>query len=83
MLVGHILKETIRRFADFPIATKLSKKQPRLLVFSVDVLEGQTVAFDSYEKADGIRKSEYGQYNKADKAYEHVIKYRGYDWRQH
>jgi predicted acylesterase/phospholipase RssA len=71
------LKETIQRFADFPIATKLSEKQPRLLVFSVDVLEGQTVAFDSYEKENGIRKSEYGQYNKVDKAYEHVIKYRG------
>jgi NTE family protein len=43
----------------------------------VDVLEGQTVAFDSYEKADGVRKSEYGQYIDEDKRYEHVIKYRG------
>jgi NTE family protein len=71
------LQQTIGRFADFPIATKLSEKQPRLLVFSVDVLEGQTVAFDSYEKADGVRKSEYGQYNNEAKEYEHVIKYRG------
>jgi NTE family protein len=70
------LQHTMRRFADFPIATKFSEKQPRLLIFSVDVLEGQTVAFDSYEKADGIRKSEYGQYTK-DKGYQHVIKYRG------
>src|SRR5437660_10507433 len=48
------LQDTISRFADFPIATRFSEKQPRLLVFSVDVLEGQTVAFDSYEKADGV-----------------------------
>jgi NTE family protein len=43
----------------------------------VDVLEGQTVAFDSYEKADGVRKSEYGQYDVQNNRYEHVIKYRG------
>ena len=71
------LQHTIQRFADFPIATRFCEKQPRLLVFSVDVLEGETVAFDSYEKADGIRKSEYGQYNNENKRYEHVIKYRG------
>ena len=71
------LQKTIRNFVDFPIATKLSEKQPRLLVFSVDVLEGQTVAFDSYEKADGVRKSEYGKYNNEAKEYGHVIKYRG------
>jgi NTE family protein len=71
------LQDTIQRFADFPIATRFCEKQPRLLVFSVDVLEGQTVAFDSYEKADGVRKSEYGQYIDEDKGYEHVIKYRG------
>ena len=29
-------------------------------MFSVDVAEGVTVAFDSYPKADGSRKSEYG-----------------------
>ncbi|MGC2573842.1 MAG: patatin-like phospholipase family protein, partial [Candidatus Nitrosopolaris sp.] len=72
------LQETIEHFAaDFPIATKFSKNQPRFLVFSVDVLEGQTVAFDSYEKVDGTRKSEYGHYNNESKEYEHVIKYPG------
>jgi NTE family protein len=71
------LKETIQHFADFPIATKFSENQPRFLVFSVDVLAGQTVAFDSYEKADGTRKSEYGHYNDKSKEYGHVIKYRG------
>jgi NTE family protein len=71
------LQETIRHFVDFPIATKFSEKQPRLLVFSVDVLEGQTITFDSYEKADGIRKSVYGCYNNGNKSYDHVINYRG------
>ncbi len=73
---NYPLQHTIRRFADFPIATKFSEKQPRLLIFSVDVLEGQTVAFDSYEKVEGVRKSEYGQYIK-DKGYQHVVKYQG------
>jgi NTE family protein len=70
------LKRTILEFARFPIATKFKEKQPRLLVFSVDVSEGQTVTFDSYEKADGSRKSEYGKYTRAD-GYQHVIKYSG------
>jgi NTE family protein len=74
---NELLQQTIGHFAHFPIATKFSEKQPRFVVFSVDVLEGQTVAFDSYEKADGIRKSEYGHYNNKAKEYEHVIKYRG------
>jgi len=38
-------------------------------VFSVDVAEGMTVTFDSYPKADGSRKSEYGN--------EQVIRYPG------
>jgi NTE family protein len=71
------LQDTIQRFTKFPIATRFCEKQLRLLVFSVDVLEGKTVAFDSYEKADGFRKSEYGQYYHEDKRYEHVIKYEG------
>jgi NTE family protein len=32
------------------IATSWDKKQPRLLVVSVDVAEGKTVTFDSYHK---------------------------------
>ena len=33
-------------------------------MFSVDVSEGETVTFDSYPKADGLRKSEYGREDK-------------------
>ncbi|MCC2648055.1 MAG: Patatin-like phospholipase, partial [Nitrososphaeraceae archaeon] len=68
------LKQTILKFAKFPIATSFKNAQPRLLIFSVDVAEGETVTFDSYPKADGSRKSEYGKHmNKKD--YVNVIKY--------
>ena len=60
------LKESIQCFASLlPISTtfhKDNRKEPRLLIFSVDVLEGETVTFDSYPKSDGSRKSEYGKY---------------------
>ena len=75
------LKKSIHHFARrLPIATtfhKNNRKEPRLLVFSVDVLEGETVTFDSYPKSDGSRKSEYGKYEKESRAYQHVIKYPG------
>jgi hypothetical protein len=48
----------------FPIATSSNLNQPRLLLVSVDVLEGAVVTFDSYPKLDGTRKSEYGEYIK-------------------
>jgi NTE family protein len=53
------LIETIGNFATFPIATAYEENQPRLLITSVDIAEGKTITFDSYEKADGIRKTEY------------------------
>jgi NTE family protein len=68
------LRETILHFAECPIATSSEENQPRLLVFAVDIAEGETVTFDSYAKADGSRKSEYGNYTE-EKGYEHVIKY--------
>ncbi len=75
------LKDTIQYFAGLlPIATafhKNNRKEPRLLIFSVDVLEGETVTFDSYPKSDGTRKSEYGKCEKKTGAYQHVIKYPG------
>jgi NTE family protein len=77
------LRESIRKYAKFPIATTFKEKdgqdqvqhqqQPRLLIFSVDVAEGITVRFDSYDK-ENSRKSEYGKYTKG-KGYEHVIEY--------
>ena len=75
------LKETINGSIKFPIGTSNHNKEPRLLAISVDVEEGETVTFDSYEKSDGIRKSEYGDYKPRDNngkkkgTYEHTIKY--------
>jgi NTE family protein len=68
------LRESIERYARFPILTDFNNKQPRLLVCSVDVAEGVTVTFDSYPKADGSRKSEYGNYDNQS-GYENVIDY--------
>jgi NTE family protein len=47
---------------------------------AVDVQEGSTVVFDSYEKADGSRKTEYGRYGQefahnGNEGFEHVIRY--------
>ncbi|HXT83295.1 MAG TPA: patatin-like phospholipase family protein, partial [Verrucomicrobiae bacterium] len=68
------LQDSIEKYATFPIATDFFKTdvplpyqqypQPRLLVFSVDVTEGETVSFDSYPKSDGSRRSEYGDKSK-------------------
>ena len=69
------LKESINGSIKFPIATSNHDKEPRLLAISVDVEEGETVTFDSYEKSDKIRKSEYGDYNEKKGTYEHTIKY--------
>lgn len=53
------LQRTIQNFAEFPISTAFKENQPRLLITSVDIAEGKTITFDSYEKAAGIRKTEY------------------------
>jgi predicted acylesterase/phospholipase RssA len=54
------LRNSIEKFAKFPIATSFEKGEPRLLVISVDAAEGTTVIFDSYEKEQGTRETEYG-----------------------
>jgi len=77
------LKQSLEKFAKFPIATSYERKEPRLLLVAVDVQEGSTVVFDSYEKEDGSRKTEYGRYgsefahdrNGNDEGFEHVIRY--------
>ena len=69
------LEESITKYAKFPILTNRKNKQPRLLVFSVDVAEGVTVTFDSYPKADGSRKSEYGKYLEEKGKFENIINY--------
>jgi predicted acylesterase/phospholipase RssA len=80
------LKESLEKFAKFPISTSLENGEPRLLLVAVDVQEAVPVVFDSYEKEDGTRKSEYGRYGRMkfdgsrknteeDDTYEHVIRY--------
>ena len=79
------LKESLEKFARFPISTSFENGEPRLLLVAVDVQEATPVVFDSYEKEDGTRKSEYGRYGKMkpdgsaknpeNEAFEHVIRY--------
>ncbi|MGB0027441.1 MAG: patatin-like phospholipase family protein [Nitrososphaeraceae archaeon] len=76
------LKRSLERFAKFPIATTFDERasltKPRLILVSVDVAEGAAVVFDSYEKEDGTRKSEYGKYlvqNGKEVGFTHVIRY--------
>ena len=57
------LEQTIKRYSkaksdekkdddDLRIATSWDKREPRLLVISLDVADGKTVAFDSYHRED-------------------------------
>ena len=80
------LKESLEKFAKFPISTSFENNEPRLLLVAVDVQELTPVVFDSYEKEDGTRKSEYGRYGRVksgrserdpenNEGFEHVIKY--------
>ena len=79
------LKESLEKFAKFPILTRFEDNEPRLLLVAVDVQEAIPVVFDSYEKVDGTRKSEYGRYGriKSDnltksqdkEGFEYVIRY--------
>jgi NTE family protein len=80
------LKESLEKFAKFPISTSFEKGEPRLLLVAVDVQEATPVVFDSYEKEDGTRKSEYGRYGRMKSsdssaksrdngAFEYVIRY--------
>ena len=59
---NQYLKESLERFAKFPIATSYDDNQPRLILTAVDVMDGKPVVFDSYAKEDGTRKTEYGRY---------------------
>ena len=80
------LKERLGKVAKFPISTSLENDEPRLLLVAVDVQELSPVVFDSYEKEDGTRKSEYGRYGRVKSGraeknpedteeFEHVIRY--------
>ena len=81
------LKQSLEKFAKFPISTSFENNEPRLLLIAVDIQEGVPVVFDSYEKEDGTRKSVYGKYygsefneqsenhNANNGEFEHVIRY--------
>jgi NTE family protein len=72
------LRDSLERFVNFPIKSANEENQPRLLLVTVDVADGSPVIFDSYAKADGTRKSEYGRYVKEDgkeRGFEHIIRY--------
>jgi NTE family protein len=76
------LKKSLEKFAKFPIATSYHNNEPRLLLVSIDVQDGTAVVFDSYEKEDGTRKTEYGRYGPEfargrnnHEGFEHVIRY--------
>ena len=73
------LRESLEKFAKFPIATAHEENQPRLLLVAVDVADGTPVVFDSYAKEDGSRKSEYGRYiteeDGKEVGFDHVIRY--------
>jgi NTE family protein len=80
------LKESLEKFVKFPISTSFENDEPRLLLVAVDVQELTPVVFDSYEKEDGTRKSEYGRYGRVKSGrsekdpenteeFEHVIRY--------
>jgi predicted acylesterase/phospholipase RssA len=68
------------KFADFPIRTSYDENLPRYLLVTVDVENGETIAFDSYTKADGSRKTEY-EYDEHLKKFRHAIIYNdGIKW---
>ncbi|MGB7961196.1 MAG: patatin-like phospholipase family protein, partial [Nitrososphaeraceae archaeon] len=80
------LKESLEKFAKFPLSTSFENNEPRLLLVAVDVQELTPVVFDSYEKEDGTRKSEYGRFGRVKfgpsgedqgntEGFEHVIRY--------
>jgi len=80
------LKESLEKFAKFPISTSFENGEPRLLLVAVDIQEANAVVFDSYEKEDGTRRTGYGRYGKLKpntpasdsevyEGFEHVIRY--------
>jgi NTE family protein len=67
---NYPLKESVKDYATFPIETDPNKNEPRLLLVTVDIEEGETVTFDSYSK-----ESKYGEYDEQKRKYKHTINY--------
>jgi predicted acylesterase/phospholipase RssA len=51
------LQKSLEKYIESPISTDYRKKEPRFLIFSVDVAEGKTVTFDSYSKNNGYENT--------------------------
>jgi len=60
---NNVLKESIQRYTDFPIKTspKADDHDPRLLIVTVDVEEGEQVTFDSHSDKVGFGYTEEGE----------------------
>lgn len=60
---NNALKESIQRYIDFPIKTspKADDHDPRLLIVTVDVEEGEQVTFDSHSDKVGFGYTEEGK----------------------
>ncbi len=66
---NYPLKQSIKKYVSEKLKTNPANNEPRLLLCSVDVEEGETVIFDSYSK-----KSQYA-YDKDKKQYTCTLKY--------
>jgi len=66
---NYPLKQSVKNYVSEKLKTNLTDNEPRLLLCSVDVEEGETVVFDSY--------SDYSQYayDKDEKQYKHTLNY--------
>jgi NTE family protein len=67
---NYPLKQSVKKYVSERLKTNFASNEPRLLICSVDVEEGETVVFDSYSD-----KSEYGEYNNETKQYTHTLNY--------
>ncbi len=66
---NYPLRKSIKKYILENLKTEFDNNEPRLLMCSVDVEEGETVVFDSYSD-----ESKYA-YDKLKKQYKHTIKY--------
>ena len=66
---NYPLKQSIKKYVTEKLQTSPANNQPRLLLCSVDVEQGETVIFDSYS-----RKSQYA-YDKHKKQFTYTINY--------
>lgn len=74
------LVAAIKKYWDYekhPIKTSYDRNEPRLLFVSVDVKDAITATFDSYEKENGVWKTEYAHETAGygDRKDRHVIEY--------